>query len=38
MSNLAAPQMRDAYLSWKGIVGDLVPVYFPRFKGKKYAI
>ena len=37
MSKLAAPHFRGASLSWKGVVGDLVPVYYPGHRRKKYA-
>ena len=33
---MATPQLRDTYLSWKGVVGDLVPMYSPGRKRKKY--
>ena len=37
MLKLAATQLRDTSLSWKGVVGDLVPVYYPSCRRKKYA-
>ena len=35
---LAATQLRDTYLSCKEVVGDLVSVYYPGFRRKKYTI
>ena len=34
MSKLSAPQLRDTFLSWKGVVGGLVPVYYTGHKMK----
>ena len=36
VSKLVAPQLRDVSLSWKGDVGDLVPVYYPSRRRKNY--
>ena len=38
MSKLAAPQLRGTSLSWKGVVGDLVTMYYIGRNRKKYAI
>ena len=38
ISKLAVTHLRDTYFIWKGVVGDLVPVYSTGHKRKKYVI